>query len=176
MGMPVAHPAPRSLDDGEVPPPIPIHERPPSPSHPPVDVPPDGWIPLATGPNEEIFLPPPHELSRPVTPVSPTPPPPPILRPAEPAQPVASTSAMPPPPQLISRDYLPDIPAEGVPLTRSSASTRPMSPLSKASTSISQFDIISAPPRGQVRVSTSGRAPREDVRRRLQLQSLYRGY
>ena len=163
LGMPVAHPPPRSLDDGEVPPPVPIHERAPSPAHPPVDIPPDGWIPLATGPNEEIFLPPPHELSRPVTPVSPTPPPPPILQPAEPSQPVASSSAMPPPPQLISRDY-PEIPPGGVSLTRSSASTRPLSPQSKASTTISQFDITNAPPRGQIRVSTSGRPPREDVR------------
>lgn len=163
LGMPVAHPPPRSLDDGEVPPPVPIHERAPSPAHPPVDIPPDGWIPLATGPNEEIFLPPPHELSRPVTPVSPTPPPPPILQPAEPSQPAASSSAMPPPPQLISRDY-PEIPPGGVSLTRSSASTRPLSPQSKASTTISQFDITNAPPRGQIRVSTSGRPPREDVR------------
>ncbi|PIL28904.1 hypothetical protein GSI_08950 [Ganoderma sinense ZZ0214-1] len=163
IDMPVAHPAPRSLDDGEgeVPPPVPIHERAPSPAHPPVDVPPDGWIPLATGPNQAIFLPPPHELSRPVTPVSPTPPPPPMLQSAEPPQPVASSSAVPPPPQLISRDYA-EIPVEGIPLTRSSASTRPMSPQSKASTTISQFDITNAPPRAQIRVSTSGRAPRED--------------
>ncbi|KAI1792738.1 hypothetical protein LXA43DRAFT_1130431 [Ganoderma leucocontextum] len=134
-GMPIAHPAPRSLDNGEVPPPIHIYERAPSPSHPPVDVPPDGWIPYAAGPNEEIFLR--LHMNFP------------------------NRSVVPPPPQIISRDYS-DIPPEGIPLTRSNAS-RPMSPQSKASTSISQFDIISAPPRGQLRVSTSGRAPREDV-------------
>ena len=162
-GMPVAHPAPRSLDSGSIPPPIPVRESTPSPSHPPVELPPDGWIPYASGPNEEILLPPPHELSGPLSPVieSPVLPPPPILHPANTPQPQASTSTAPPPPPGIVRDD-PVIPPEGVPLTRSSAS-KPMSPQSKASTTLSQFDIISAPSKGKMRISTGGRAPGEDV-------------
>ncbi|EJF59865.1 hypothetical protein DICSQDRAFT_181647 [Dichomitus squalens LYAD-421 SS1] len=163
-GMPIAHPAPRSLDSGSIPPPRPIRERTPSPTHPPVELPPDGWIPYASGPNEDIFLPPPHELSRPLSSVaeSPTPPPPPVLHRAEPAQPYASTStAPPPPPQIVSRGY-PNVPPEGIPVTRSNGS-KPMSPQSKASTTISQFDLTSrAPSRTKPRVSTWSRAPRED--------------
>ncbi|KAI0704227.1 hypothetical protein C8T65DRAFT_654292 [Cerioporus squamosus] len=163
-GMPVPHPAPRSLDDneGEIPAPIPIHEPQPSPVHPPVDIPPDGYIPYADR-GEEIYLPPPHELSRPITPASPTPPPAAAIHPVQPPQP--STSMAPPPErQVRSRDYAfaAGIPPAGIPVVRSNAS-RPMSPQSKASTTISQFDLVGAPSsKGKLRLAMSGRSARED--------------
>ncbi|RDX39954.1 hypothetical protein OH76DRAFT_489641 [Lentinus brumalis] len=165
-GMPVPHPAPRSLDDneGEIFTPIPIHEPQPSPMHPPVEIPPDGYIPYA-GSSEEIYLPPPHELSRPITPASPTPPPAPAIHPVQPPQP--STSMAPPrEPHVRSRDYAfaAGIPPEGVPVIRSNASGRPMSPMSKASTTISQFDLVGAPSsKGKLRLAMSGRSARDDV-------------
>ncbi|KAI0767623.1 hypothetical protein C8Q74DRAFT_1318193 [Fomes fomentarius] len=147
---------PRSLDNGEsVFAPIPIHEPAPSPVHPPVDIPPDGYIPYADR-EEQIYLPPPHELSRPITPAEPPPAPAPVMHPVQPSQ--ASTSSA-PDPDARGRIYAyssSSVPSEGVPRTRSSAS-KPMSPQSKASTTISQFDLVGAP-RGNLRVSTSGRA------------------
>ena len=166
--MPVPHPAPRSLDDneGEIPAPIPIQEPQPSPIHPPVEIPPDGYIPYADR-EEDIYLPPPHELSRPITPASPTPPPAVAIHPVQPPQPSTST-APPPGPYVRSRDYAStsSIPLEGVPVVRSNAS-RPMSPQSKASTTISQFDLVGAPSsKGKLRLAMSGRSSaREDVRR-----------
>ncbi|KAH9925032.1 uncharacterized protein BXZ73DRAFT_50137, partial [Epithele typhae] len=163
-GMPIPYRAPRDLDMGEVPAPIVIHERAPSPIHPPVDIPPDGWIPYASG--EQIILPPPHELSRPVSPVSSVAP---SLAPR-------SRSVEPPPPTIIvntapspalaphQRDYYVPTPPPGAtqpadpPRTREFSypaapppvipvappPNRPISPQSKASTNISQFDIVSA--------------------------------
>ncbi|KAI0941178.1 hypothetical protein AcV7_002816 [Taiwanofungus camphoratus] len=51
-----------------------IRNATPSPSHPPVDFPPDGWIPQVDD-DKRIRLPPPHELGPPL----PTPSPPPSL-------------------------------------------------------------------------------------------------
>ncbi|TBU28762.1 hypothetical protein BD309DRAFT_864571 [Dichomitus squalens] len=51
--------------------PIPIHTPMLSPSHAPVDVPPDGWIPSMDGDNR-IRLPPPHEMAPP-PPTTPSP-------------------------------------------------------------------------------------------------------
>lgn len=161
VGMPIPHPAPRSLDNGaSVFAPIPIHEPAPSPVHPPVDIPPDGYIPYADR-EEQIYLPPPHELSRPITPAEP-PAPAPVMHPVQPSQ--ASTSgAHDPDARGRIYAYSSSVPSEGVPRTRSSAS-KPMSPQSKASTTISQFDLVGAP-KGNLRVSTSGRARDGDVRR-----------
>ncbi|RPD60636.1 hypothetical protein L227DRAFT_93482 [Lentinus tigrinus ALCF2SS1-6] len=164
-GMPVPHPAPRSLDDneGEIPAPIPIQEPQPSPVHPPVEIPPDGYIPYADR-GEEIYLPPPHELSRPITPASPAPSAAAAIHPVQPPQPNPSM-APPREPQIRSRDYAfaAGIPPEGIPVVRSNAS-RPMSPQSKASTTISQFDLVGAPSsKGKLRLAMSGRSSaRED--------------
>ena len=57
---------PPSVSD---PAPIHFHNAPPSPRHPAFDIPPDGWIPYASGNDSStILVPPPHELSRPVSP------------------------------------------------------------------------------------------------------------
>ncbi|KAI0752548.1 hypothetical protein C8Q80DRAFT_1267081 [Daedaleopsis nitida] len=162
VGIPVPHPAPRSLDDGQISAPIPIYEPVPSPVHPPVEIPPDGYIPYADR-AEEIYLPPPHELSRPVSPVSPTPASAPALHPSQSSHPGPSRASD---YGARTRDYAYDtsIPPEGVPITGTrSSESKAMSPLSKASTNISQFDLVGAPS-SKLRVSTTGRPPvREDV-------------
>ncbi|THH32827.1 hypothetical protein EUX98_g1318 [Antrodiella citrinella] len=64
---------------------MPIHEAPPSPSHPPYDMLPDNYIPLAND-SRDIIMPPPHELSRPVTPTTPIPSLPETILPVAPSQ------------------------------------------------------------------------------------------
>ncbi|KAI0672122.1 hypothetical protein C8Q78DRAFT_1068743 [Trametes maxima] len=144
--MPVADPPP-PLSEGDVPPPIPISEPQPSPVHPPMIIPPDNWIPYEDA-NGQIALPPPHELSRPVSPAF-TPPPPPA--------PVLQTST-PQESHLHPRNYIyanPNASQSGT-MSRSN-SNRPLSPLSKASTSISQFELVA--PRGKARAARG----REDM-------------
>ncbi|KAI0649734.1 hypothetical protein C8Q79DRAFT_1006081 [Trametes meyenii] len=158
--MPIAEP-PHPLGEGDVPPPIPISSPQPSPIHPPVSIPPDNWIPYEDA-NGQIALPPPHELSRPVSPAfTPPPPPAPVLQP--------STSQG---PRLHPRDYIyanPNASQSGS-MSRSN-SNRPFSPQSKASTSISQFELVA--PRGKARaararedrapMSPRGPRPRENL-------------
>ena len=52
--------------------PISVNNMPQSPHHPETHIPPDNWIPEMDE-NNRIHLPPPHEMQRPQTPVSPTP-------------------------------------------------------------------------------------------------------
>lgn len=148
-GTPVVMPYPssRPVGAGDVPTPIPIHNPVPSPMHPALDIPPDGWVPYENA-DGEIPLPPPHELSRPVTPRSVSPAPPP------------EAQAPAPPP----RDYLyaNTNASQSGPIGGGRPTPniyRPFSPQSKASTSISQFDLV-AP-----RVKSRGAKAREDVRR-----------
>ncbi|KAI0819854.1 hypothetical protein BC628DRAFT_951859 [Trametes gibbosa] len=155
MPLPASHP----IGDGDVPPPIPIYGPIPSPMHPPVDIPPDGWIPYEDA-NGEIPLPPPHELSRPVTPRSPSP----ALPPPPPPQIISPD----PPPQSRNYIYANPPPSQHAPYAGRSTATvdRPFSPQSKASTTISQFPLVAArgPSRGsksrEDRVPTSPRGPR----------------
>ncbi|KAI0357756.1 hypothetical protein OH77DRAFT_1583336 [Trametes cingulata] len=160
----LSRPSSRPVRPGDVPPPIPIHEPTPSPAHPSVEIPPDGWIPYED-PDGGISLPPPHELSRPVTPRSISPAPPPEAS----APPQASTAQE---PQIPVRDYLYANPSasQSGPMSRSNIN-RPFSPQSKASTSISQFDLVA--PRSKSRgararedrvpMSPRGPRPREDL-------------
>lgn len=72
---PPANPSPpaptRAPEDAQQIHPIPIHNGIMSPSHPQVDIPPDGWIPSLDG-DMRIRLPPPHEMAPP-PPTSPSP-------------------------------------------------------------------------------------------------------
>ncbi|KAE9393521.1 hypothetical protein BT96DRAFT_999390 [Gymnopus androsaceus JB14] len=68
---PVAPPLP-STTTGQIYPVI-VHNIPPSPRHPPINIPPDGMIP-ADGPFVGFTIPPPHELS-PMPPIMALPPP-----------------------------------------------------------------------------------------------------
>ncbi|OJT03678.1 hypothetical protein TRAPUB_5706 [Trametes pubescens] len=138
------YPSSRPVGAGDVPTPIPIHNPVPSPMHPALDIPPDGWVPYENA-DGEIPLPPPHELSRPVTPRSVSPAPPP------------EAQAPAPPP----RDYLyaNTNASQSGPIGGGRPTPniyRPFSPQSKASTSISQFDLV-AP-----RVKSRGAKARED--------------
>ncbi|KAI0329765.1 hypothetical protein GY45DRAFT_1371297 [Cubamyces sp. BRFM 1775] len=153
---PSSRPPPRIVRPEDVPPPIPIQEPIPSPVHPTTAIPPDSWIPYED-PSGEISLPPPHELSRPVTPAS--------------ALPV-SASGEPPPPIITSEEirsqpdrylYSHANTSQSGPSSRYNLN-RPFSPQSKASTNISQFELVA--PRSKSRVA--GKV-REDVRRALNL-------
>ncbi|KAI0772987.1 hypothetical protein BD413DRAFT_543805, partial [Trametes elegans] len=151
----------RAVRDGDVPPPIPIREPIHSPLHPPTEIPPDGYIPYENA-SGEIVLPPPHELSRPVSPATtaPTPAvdePPPVPNPSQ---------APPHTPNYIYAN--PNASASVGPSlsSRINAVGRPFSPQSKASTSISQFDLVSSRSKSrgararEDRVPTSPRGPR----------------
>ncbi|KAI0366560.1 hypothetical protein BV20DRAFT_951950 [Pilatotrama ljubarskyi] len=165
ISTPMPRPSSRPVRSGDVPPPIPIQEPLASPAHPPVNIPPDGWIPYEN-PSGEISLPPPHELSRPVTPRS--------MSPAPPADaPAPPQSSRTQDAQMRPRDYLYANPNASQSGTVSRSNTyRPFSPQSKASTSISQFDLVA--PRGKSRgapraredrvpMSPRGPRPREDL-------------
>jgi len=113
--------------------PIPIHNASSSPSHPAFEIPPDNYIPYMDRDNG-IALPPPHELSRPVTPRSPSPP----LANAAPRsqqviyqQPVRSHDF------AYSQGIAPVQPGNAGPHA-------PFSPQSRTSTNISQYDLLSA--------------------------------
>lgn len=115
--------------------PIPIHPPAPSPSHPPTSMLPDNFIPYANS-TEDITLPPPHELvqdlSRPVSPATPTRSPPTRGLSAAPADPSA----------LRTRDYAyTNDHDQFVP----SNPSVPFSPQSKTSTRISDYDLVSRP-------------------------------
>ncbi|KAF5345325.1 hypothetical protein D9758_008480 [Tetrapyrgos nigripes] len=97
----VAHPHDDDDDDDDPPPipipnprpptgdirPIIIHNAPPSPRHPPVQIPPEGFIPI-TGASGDIVLPPSHELA----------PPPPIPSPGPSFVPLKDEAKLVPPP------------------------------------------------------------------------------
>ncbi|TCD66288.1 hypothetical protein EIP91_001579 [Steccherinum ochraceum] len=122
-------------------PPIPIYNAPPSPSHPPYDILPDNFIPSANDLGE-FELPPPHELSRPVTPASPNPSLPESILPVAP--PVQETLMAAPAASVRSRDFAynnrtnPSISDSLKP--RGPPGT--FSPQSRTSTRISEFDIL----------------------------------
>lgn len=119
--------------------PTPIHQAPLSPSHPPYEVLPDNYIPYANA-SGDITMPPPHELSRPVTPTTPNPSLPETILPVAPP----SQETLVPAPSVRSRDFayghrtnpsfLDSIRHRGPPGT--------MSPQSRTSTRISEFDIL----------------------------------
>ena len=121
--------------------------------------------PYAAARNGEIVLPPPHELSRPVSPVS-VPQPPLIFQPATRAQPAWSSSGVLSP----SQNIYPTTRQESTTATTSSTrkpismSSQAVSLPSQASTSISQFDLIKAPPWAKRQFPTWSRPPGEDVR------------
>lgn len=126
--------------------------------HPRYEIPPDNWIPYA--PNNDtssINLPPPHEMSRPVSPVEPSPtqseafplPPPSIgsretIIPIAPSTPGSRRDApriYAPSISVRSRDYAyPTAPSHTRPPT-----TGIMSPQSRTSTRISEYDIVGRP-------------------------------
>ena len=68
---PPANPTPPKVQEDQQIHPVLVHNGIMSPSHPPVDVPPDGWIPSLDG-DQRIRLPPPHEMAPP-PPTSPSP-------------------------------------------------------------------------------------------------------
>ncbi|KAL6304713.1 hypothetical protein BKA93DRAFT_825594 [Sparassis latifolia] len=113
--------------------PIPMNQPPPSPVHPDYDIPPDNWIPYL---NEQtgMFIPPPHELSRPVSPHSPSPSLP------DPADPPRAAAVEQP---VRARDYAYSQPVERLPVSLPGHHTT-MSPQSRTSTNISQYDIVNA--------------------------------
>ncbi|KAI0638518.1 hypothetical protein C8Q77DRAFT_1091542 [Trametes polyzona] len=108
-------------DDSRYMHPTTIHNAPPSPRHVDYSIPPDGYIP-AMGPDNIIPIPPPHELSRPASMSS--------MHPE--TDDLPSRGA----PGVNSRDYAYTQQPRGSP--RSYADSLP-------STTISQFDLVSAP-------------------------------
>ncbi|CCL99362.1 uncharacterized protein FIBRA_01380 [Fibroporia radiculosa] len=121
--------------------PVPSYSTVTSASHPPVDIPPDNWIPYMDRGNT-ILMPPPHELSRPVSPSSPSL----STNPTLPVQQQRASSGQ-SGQSVRARDYAYAagfIPAQGVPATRSHLDA-PFSPQSRTSTniSISQYDLVS---------------------------------
>ena len=127
--------------------PIPMHEAPPSPSHPAYVQPPDNWIPYVKD-SDSIDIPPPHEFSRPVSPVDPPSPRSEHTLPPLPHEDVPSSiniNEEPKPvryePSVRSRDYAYSAgPSRGPP---PSLSIR--SPQSRTSTRISEFDLVGPP-------------------------------
>ena len=141
---PIPIPEPARSED---PIPIPIHEAPLSPSHPAYHMPPDNWIPLSTD-GEAIPIPPPHEFSRPVSPVDPSPTHSQLPLPPLPHEDVPSSidiNEEPKPvryePSVRSRDYA----------YRAGSSRGPppslsiRSPQSRTSTRISEYDLVGPP-------------------------------
>ncbi|CAL1710226.1 unnamed protein product [Somion occarium] len=125
--------------DGD-PVPIPIRNVAPSPIHPPVEVPPDNFIPYADR-DETISIPPPHEFQRSPTPIE--------------RSPSVAESTLPRVPEpnaasIRSRDFAYDSARDH------EAIGHPVygigSPQSRTSTHISQFEII-APPRSSSTVN-----------------------
>ncbi|KAJ7490789.1 hypothetical protein FB451DRAFT_1513783 [Mycena latifolia] len=94
--------------------------RTPSVSQPPVALPPDGFIPTV-GPDSVITLPPPHELSRPVS-------------------------------TLVDEDTLR---TPGTAHTPSGGRGRTMSNVSRGSTRLSEYDILSPPRRSETPITRS---------------------
>ncbi|KIJ63436.1 hypothetical protein HYDPIDRAFT_113453 [Hydnomerulius pinastri MD-312] len=134
---------PRDPGEPETIHPIPIRPSPIIPHHP-VDVPHDGWIPRADSRTSYIPVPPPHELQQPV--------------PATPStittdlhdggRPSHSHSHRHPPesssyPPIRTRDYAYQASAPAVPIQR----PRTPSIISRSSTHVSQYDLVSAPNR-----------------------------
>ncbi|KAJ3910581.1 hypothetical protein F5879DRAFT_983789 [Lentinula edodes] len=130
--IPVAPPRPPSSATGQIHP-IPIHNMPMSPRHPPVNIPPDGMIPLDNASGNGIQLPPPHELS--------------------PMPPIMELSPAPPPPQELDEEprIVPPPGSHRTPMyaTRSdyrpSHSYRGQSSPESSSTAMSQFDMLTEP-------------------------------
>ncbi|KAH8080723.1 hypothetical protein BXZ70DRAFT_910937 [Cristinia sonorae] len=124
--------------------PTPIHNRPPSVSHAPYDILPDNYIPYAND-TREITMPPPHELSRPVTPATPAASLPETILPI--AAPSQETTVQPATASVRSRDFAYGS-SRSVPNPSFVESLRPkgphrtMSPQSRTSTRISEFDIL----------------------------------
>lgn len=126
---PIPVPAPRQGPENIRP--ITVRNVPPSPSHRSIDIPPDGYIPAMDG-NAFIGLPPPHELSIPV--------PSPTSRTAEESLPFRNDGGSTSEPRRIqTKDYAY---SNGAPIA---PTTRSPSALSRGSTRISQYDILSAP-------------------------------
>ncbi|TFY62866.1 hypothetical protein EVJ58_g3597 [Rhodofomes roseus] len=126
--------------------PIPIHNAVPSPSHPPVDIPPDNWIPYMSSDNV-IELPPPHEMTKPLTPR------------ASSSSLIEATMRV---PASSATTYEQPVRARDYAYTAGAGPSQPygsaFSPLSKASTAISQYEIVSS--RGDRQRSAShGRSP-----------------
>lgn len=146
-------PAPRTNAD---PVPIPVHEAPRSPMHPHYDIPPDNWIPYAGKGDDvsSIMLPPPHEFSRPVSPVDPSParseaplPPLPPQTPPIPIPPRAETSRSDPSTRYATSVRSRDFAYGGAPVAYKPPPPPSVmrSPQSKTSTRISEFDLVAPP-------------------------------
>ncbi|CAL1700180.1 unnamed protein product [Somion occarium] len=129
--------------------PVPVYNAPPSPSHPPTPIPPDGYIPRA----DEGFipLPPPHEMGRP--PPSPNSPAQPLPIP-EPQPRVAAV------PNFITQDRNNNYSRGGRTSPRSLAESVP-------STTISQFELVNSSPRSSSRNNVGRDRDRDrDIRER----------
>ncbi|KAI8996676.1 hypothetical protein BD414DRAFT_534364 [Trametes punicea] len=161
--VPMPRPSSRPVRPDDVPPPIPIQEPIPSGLHPPNAMPPDDLIPYEDR-GGEISIPPPHEFSRSMTPASMAPiPPPGVMQPP----PITSDELRSQPDRYL---YTNPNASQSGPVFRSNVN-RPFSPESKASTSISQFELVA--PRSKSRSSKAredrvptsprGPRPREDL-------------
>ncbi|KAH7919799.1 hypothetical protein BV22DRAFT_1050814 [Leucogyrophana mollusca] len=116
--------------------PIPYRPGPSSPLRRSPDIPPDGWIPRQDARNAYIPVPPPHELSQPVPP-SPSSHSHDLER--RPSQSAIYSRADPDYPPVRTRDYAYQAPPLQVPRTGTP------SIVSRSSTHVSQYDLVSAP-------------------------------
>ncbi|THG95115.1 hypothetical protein EW026_g6483 [Hermanssonia centrifuga] len=143
--------------------PIAVHNIPPSPSHPRVDVPPDGWIPYAANNDSStILIPPPHELSGAVSPVDPSPtrseaplPVPNQVPYSVPGPSGSYRSNDVQPPQYASSVQSRDYAFGGAPLPIKPPSTGMNSPQSTRPSTMSQYDLL-VPPPNQERIYRQG--------------------
>ncbi len=159
---PLPVPVPRRTPEQD-PGPIAVHNIPPSPSHPRVDVPPDGWIPYAANNDSStILIPPPHELSGAVSPVDPSPtrseaplPVPNQVPYSVPGPSGSYRSNDVQPPQYASSVQSRDYAFGGAPLPIKPPSTGMNSPQSTRPSTMSQYDLL-VPPPNQERIYRQG--------------------
>lgn len=116
--------------------PLSVHNQTPSPRHPDVQLPPDGWIPTADG-SHFISMPPPHELERQPEPMSATTDAGSVRSRRQSSE--ASTGG------VRTRDFAFDGAPRDTHDRRNSLDSQGSTNHSKASTAISQLDLISPP-------------------------------
>ncbi|GBE80104.1 hypothetical protein BKA93DRAFT_823662 [Sparassis latifolia] len=119
--------------------PIPVHMLNASPSHPYVEIPPDGWIPMQDG-DSRIRIPPPHELGPP----PPTPSPPPSVVLLGTADTADAKPVMIPPPIDHAEFAVSDTESIAEPPHRRPRHARRRSSESQ-STTMSQFELLGPP-------------------------------
>lgn len=140
-----------------------------SPSHPPVDMLPDGYIPYARdNDTHSIVLPPPHELERPLSEMEPSPPRSEVQIPAITTDEIRAA----PPPGIIygrhqntAPSYEPSVRSRDYAYNGGPSGLQPAnvlnSPQSRTSTNISQYEMVKPPryDRNYVREVERERAP-----------------